>query len=735
MKLWRSRRSEKAQVGDEALRSEILARVRQILADGQPRTGRQIATILKRQELNVDRTFVNSVLFHEGRRLLKFDRRSFTYWLDLPATATEEPEIELPLGNAEVSQPERRSTTNPPIPLDWSEHPLGEHILALLDQYGPVTTTQLQAALRERGIKITGLELWRKLEALRQNREIAEPTPHATNTPSNPVYIYQLPDESHSPTSHPSATEAEAVTPPSAPPVSDRDNGRASIQIAPDDLKQAITAILSECGIVTLEELVSLLTPIGSGKPEEETVYAALKSLFQEGILAQPASSPSTAQHQQVLHFQLKENPWADQPSSVTSAPAISISPEAVRKLVVSVLEELGEATFGDIIGALEARLGLRIERVALHNHLRDLKLQGVVAEPRPHPWHTPRTPLFVYSLKQPKRDSWVQEVVTEASAKPADQDWRDQLLVATPKEDPPASQQIPGPRQRASRAAVLEEALADLGQPSHYQTIHAEAIRRIPEQDQFSAVQAYSAMFYSDRFRLLGNGVFGLATWAIHGVSASDWPILQHCPMPLLPAQTYPNAFFDSVIFGRDLLVRLPQTAAGFWRHMQTWSQRNGATASNAQDAFDAWYAAGLIERVDFAWDRHSLLTLTLPAEASLDEVREHCLNMLCQRVLKMPELLWLLSRVPRSTIPFIKKALFTNKKAGFDVPTRLMLLASFGAVQKVADEWRLTEIGWAAQAAHPPQELPRFIPETGDEEALSNGWEYYDDLGLLDV
>jgi hypothetical protein len=108
----------------------------------------------------------------------------------------------------------------------------------------------------------------------------------------------------------------------------------------------------------------------------------------------------------------------------------------------------------------------------------------------------------------------------------------------------------------------------------------------------------------------------------------------------------------------------------------------------------------------------------------------------MLCQRILKMPELLLSLARVARPTVPLIQKALFGSEGAGFDVRTRLSLLVSFGAVQEAGDEWRLTEIGRATLTANPPLELPGFGEVDTFEDDNSETqieWEY-DDLGLLD-
>jgi len=101
------------------------------------------------------------------------------------------------------------------------------------------------------------------------------------------------------------------------------------------------------------------------------------------------------------------------------------------------------------------------------------------------------------------------------------------------------------------------------------------------------------------------------------------------------------------------------------------------------------------------------------------------------------MPELLLALIRIPRPTKPLLQKVLFGSEVAGWDVPTRLLMLASFGAVQQVGDEWRITPLGRAILDACPAQDLPDF----GEIEVLDREREQeaeleadYADLGLLE-
>ena len=292
--------------------------------------------------------------------------------------------------------------------------------------------------------------------------------------------------------------------------------------------------------------------------------------------------------------------------------------------------------------------------------------------------------------------------------------------------------------RKRSYRRTVLHEALEMLGKPAHYTDIHARVIERLPKSLQFSKEQAYRTLFYSRDFRSYGRGVFGLASWKEQEKEENGEVVFRRCPTPLLPRNAHSNAFFDSVMVGRDLLSEKPLQVQAFWLEMQTWARREVTSVQDAQDAFDAWYAVGLIEHVDFVWQKDALLKLRIPEDAAISDMRMYCLNNLCRRVLKMPELLWALAHWAAPDLLMLKKGLFGSEGAGFDVPTRLALLASFGAVQPVGEGWRLTEIGLAVQQAHPAEALPDFRTSDDDvDSGLARAWNEDEaaDLGLLDL
>jgi len=166
-------------------------------------------------------------------------------------------------------------------------------------------------------------------------------------------------------------------------------------------------------------------------------------------------------------------------------------------------------------------------------------------------------------------------------------------------------------------------------------------------------------------------------------------------------------------------------------------WAKCTDASVSDSQNAFDAWYAAGLCGPVDFLNNGNDVIKLTIPVDAKLHDARKHCLNALCRRVLKMPELLLTLERIARPTVSSIQKVLFGSERIGFDLSTRLEMLAAFEAIQLDGDEWRLTELGRAILEANPPQELPDFSEieafQENAEPAVQIEWD--DDLGLLDI
>src|SRR5260370_1760480 len=92
--------------------------------------------------------------------------------------------------------------------------------------------------------------------------------------------------------------------------------------------------------------------------------------------------------------------------------------------------------------------------------------------------------------------------------------------------------------------------------------------------------------------------------------------------------------------------------TSAQFWHNMEHWAKQSEYSGQTIQAAFDAWYAAGLIARIDAVGNTHPVVQLTLAVDTDLQSAREHCLNALCRRIRKMPELLLTLDQVGRPTL-----------------------------------------------------------------------------------
>lgn len=300
--------------------------------------------------------------------------------------------------------------------------------------------------------------------------------------------------------------------------------------------------------------------------------------------------------------------------------------------------------------------------------------------------------------------------------------------------------QRIGSKRTVGLRAQVFRRILNQEKEPMHYKTIHDKALDILPPTHHSSEKTSYATLFQNDLFQLMGNGVFGLIEWDMMTVGSRGEKIFTHCPQPLLPHNADNRAFFESIMIGRELLKQQHQMDVNaFYSRMQAWAGRSEDSLINLQNSMDAWYASGLIEYVDVTRDNHALLHLTIQPDIGLHDVRMHCLNALCHRVLKMPELLLTLKQIARPTILDIQKVLFGNDRAGFDVPYRLTMLTAFEAVWHTNDEWRLTPVGDAILEANPPQELPDFsiideiTAETEEDDNDELLWE--DQLGLLDI
>jgi RNA polymerase sigma factor (sigma-70 family) len=284
-------------------------------------------------------------------------------------------------------------------------------------------------------------------------------------------------------------------------------------------------------------------------------------------------------------------------------------------------------------------------------------------------------------------------------------------------------------------RYVYIEQVLQEAGAPLHHKEIYQRVLTKLPPEIELTEKNHYAALFYSDKFHGLGDGVFALSSWVEANYNGQSDKRITHFPEPLRPVEVSATSFFESVIVGRNLLQKHSMTARQFLREMQAWAGRIQENWIDIQNAFDAWYVAGLIDRIDFQQQADEQVVLTLSTDARMNEVRMMCLNNIAHRVAKIPELLLTLKRIAPASIPDIQKVLFGSAGAGYDVPIRLEVLAAFEAVQQDGNAWRITSIGEQTLEANHPQELPDFsiIEEAVKEvtEDVMDLWE--DDLGLV--
>jgi hypothetical protein len=57
----------------------------------------------------------------------------------------------------------------------------------------------------------------------------------------------------------------------------------------------------------------------------------------------------------------------------------------------------------------------------------------------------------------------------------------------------------------------------------------------------------------------------------------------------------------------------------------------QSGRVSGRPQDVFDAWYAAGVHDYIDYERQAREPMRLSIPADWKLAEVRMHCVNQLC--------------------------------------------------------------------------------------------------------
>lgn len=287
----------------------------------------------------------------------------------------------------------------------------------------------------------------------------------------------------------------------------------------------------------------------------------------------------------------------------------------------------------------------------------------------------------------------------------------------------------------KKGRAELFRRILCEQGQPIHYNDLYSRAIAEVPEELAFSKQAAYGTLFYHPLFEGYGNGLFGLAEWKQTTLSSEE-RIYQHCPQPLLNETNDPRSFLETILVGMTWLQSKPDMPAQhFYLQMLGWANRTQENFVEAQAAFDAWHAVGMLAPIDYASSRHLPVKLSMPGKMTLAELRTHCLETVISRIPKMLELLAVVEQFPRPTVASIQRALFAGEGAEQDVLTRLRFLAAFDAVRREGDIWRLGSPGSMLLTKHPAPDLPDW-GEFADEEELDDTpleLEWDDALGLI--
>lgn len=264
-------------------------------------------------------------------------------------------------------------------------------------------------------------------------------------------------------------------------------------------------------------------------------------------------------------------------------------------------------------------------------------------------------------------------------------------------------------PVQPPKYVDLVEEVLEDAGIPLDANTVH-ERVNSLREA-KLSSIMIYLATH--EKFTSYGSGLYGLVKWRRdeRGQDHNGDLVFSYCPLPLLPSRGNARIFFDSILVGRRLLTEKPELLPrAFYAEMLVWAEQVSTRERDIQSAFDAWYAAGLIAPVNLIDKNPEPVQLLISEDMKLHDVRIYSLNMLCRRILKTTQLLYVLDRVMEVDTKMLKTIVFNEPHQGLDIPLRLNMLAAFEAVRSDGSNWRITDVGRAALKANPPQDLPDF-------------------------
>lgn len=290
------------------------------------------------------------------------------------------------------------------------------------------------------------------------------------------------------------------------------------------------------------------------------------------------------------------------------------------------------------------------------------------------------------------------------------------------------------GPKEKLNRTALFHNILSSEGIPLHYREIHQRALRQLTDDKNFSPNIAYASLYTSKQFRSFGNGLFGLREWSEIDTNKL---VFTNCPKPLLPVNASKRSLSDSVIY---LLERFQNySSVTVWQilaSMRQWTKRHELTDVEIQGALDAWYVLGIISFITDKTKLNNQVHFELKTYTTVDDVRKHCLNSMCQRLKYTSMVLEAIHLEPRATVAWLE-SIIPSSSEPVRIGPYIKFLETFEAIQYLDGNWRLTTVGEAILASNPsPIRLELATRESYSPDADNlRGYVWEIEYGLLDV
>jgi len=268
----------------------------------------------------------------------------------------------------------------------------------------------------------------------------------------------------------------------------------------------------------------------------------------------------------------------------------------------------------------------------------------------------------------------------------------------------------------RPSYSSLLLDALRQVERPAYYKQVYTKVLEIAQGSVGFSPQAVYAALYTSPHVRSLGNGYFDLETTHPDKKYSTETgeKILLYCPRPMIADAAHPRAFLESALRLQEHLRSGQAGRVSDLIQIETeWAKQPNNTTP--QEAIDAWYAAQLIEWIDYQYSPQASVTFILQQPLKMQELRMWCLISLCTRIVKTFDALAILNRVTSLTTQEIQKLLFGIENKVIEVRNRLEMLAAFDAVREERNTWTITDIGREIVSKWAEADLP-------DLEALNS-------------